>query len=171
VRCRGGCGGLFRGCAPSQILVPLVSSIHKQRCRPESALAASGPMHVQPARDSGGHRAGKTWGRTPLTAISPKKTVEGALGGLGASIACAAALQAVTTWPLTLPGAVGLGVVVFIASILGDLIESVMKRDAGIKDSGTLIPGHGGVLDRFDSYIFTGAVVYFYMRCLPLLGV
>lgn len=87
------------------------------------------------------------------------------------SMLCAMALRAVTGWPFHFAGAVGLGALVFGASLLGDLIESVMKRDAGIKDSGTLIPGHGGVLDRFDSYMFTGAVVYFYMRCMPLLGV
>lgn len=115
-------------------------------------------------------RAGKNFGRTQLTAISPKKTVEGALGGLGAAVTCAVLLTHVSNWPASPLGAAGLGAVVFLASILGDLIESVMKRDAGIKDSGTLIPGHGGVLDRFDSYIFTGAVVYFYMRCLPLFG-
>ena len=115
--------------------------------------------------------AGKSFGRTPLTPLSPKKTVEGALGGLCASVACALALRLVTSWPLSVPSTVGLGAVISVASVLGDLIESVMKRDAGIKDSGTLIPGHGGVLDRFDSYMFTGAVVYFYMRCMPLLGV
>jgi phosphatidate cytidylyltransferase len=114
--------------------------------------------------------AGKLFGRTQLTAISPKKTVEGAIGGLSASVLCALALRSLTTWPASITGAVGLGGVIFVASILGDLIESVMKRDAGIKDSGSLIPGHGGILDRFDSYIFTGAVVYFYMKCLPLLG-
>ena len=89
---------------------------------------------------------------------------------MSASIACALLLTQLTQWPASPLWAVGLGSLIFLASILGDLIESVMKRDAGIKDSGTLIPGHGGVLDRFDSYIFTGAVVYFYLRCLPLCG-
>ena len=114
--------------------------------------------------------AGKNFGRTRLTAISPGKTVEGALGGLAAAVACALALRALSDWPAPPAAAAGLGVLVFGSSLLGDLIESVMKRDAGMKDSGTLIPGHGGVLDRFDSYIFTGAVVYFYVRCLPLAG-
>ena len=64
-----------------------------------------------------------------------------------------------------------LGVLVFLASLFGDLIESVMKRDAGLKDAGDLIPGHGGLLDRFDSYIFTGAIVYFVLKFVtPLFG-
>lgn len=64
-----------------------------------------------------------------------------------------------------------LGVLVFLASLFGDLIESVMKRDAGLKDASDLIPGHGGLLDRFDSYIFTGAIVYFVLKFVtPLFG-
>jgi phosphatidate cytidylyltransferase len=84
---------------------------------------------------------------------------------------CALLIRILTGWPASPLATAGLGILAFGSSILGDLIESVIKRDAGLKDSGTLIPGHGGVLDRFDSYIFTGAVVYFYLRCLPMMGV
>jgi phosphatidate cytidylyltransferase len=138
------------------------------------------------AADTGAYFVGKSLGRTKLTDISPKKTVEGAFGGLASSVATALLLQALlTTWPASaavaatlpfsfLPASVAaaaapwaapllaaaFGAAVFVSSILGDLIESIIKREAGKKDSGDLIPGHGGLLDRFDSYIFTGALAY-----------
>lgn len=115
------------------------------------------------AADTGAYFVGKNLGRTKLTDISPKKTVEGAAGGLASSIAAAVGLWKITKWPATPLAAAGLGVLVFFCSLFGDLIESIMKRDAGMKDSGDLIPGHGGLLDRIDSYMFTGAVTYFYV--------
>jgi len=124
------------------------------------------------AADTGAYFTGKSLGKTQLTPASPKKTVEGALGGAACAVAAAAAMRLLLGWPAGLPTALSLGVLVFGASLFGDLLESVMKRDAGLKDAGDLIPGHGGLLDRFDSYIFTGAIVFFVLRfVLPMFGV
>jgi phosphatidate cytidylyltransferase len=99
-------------------------------------------------------------GRTPLTPISPHKTVEGAIGGLAASTAAGIA-GALTPW-LHLAWWQGalIGIVVSMSAQAGDLVESALKRDARVKDAGSLIEGHGGVLDRFDSYMFGGIAVY-----------
>lgn len=103
---------------------------------------------------------GSLLGRTPLwPAVSPKKTVEGALGGLAGGVVAGAILA------ITMDGNVmawaGVALVASLAAQLGDLVESSLKRRAGVKDSGRLVPGHGGVLDRFDSLLFSGTVVYF----------
>lgn len=116
------------------------------------------------AADTGAYFFGKSIGRTQLISVSPKKTVEGALGGLLCSISAALFCYRLFQWPDSYFGAAALGVIVFISSLFGDLIESVIKRDAGLKDASNLIPGHGGLLDRLDSYLFTGACTYFFMR-------
>ena len=112
------------------------------------------------ATDIGAYVIGRRLGRHPLSPISPGKTIEGALGGL----ACAMAVGAIGglwlgwRWGALLGGL--LGVVVALFALVGDLTESMLKRDAGVKDSGDVIPGHGGMLDRIDSYLFVPAVVY-----------
>ena len=113
--------------------------------------------------DVGAYAFGKNFGKNKLTAVSPNKTVEGAIGGLLACAGTCAALFSVMGWPGTASQGAFLGVTVFFTSVFGDLLESVMKRNATMKDSGNLIPGHGGLLDRFDSYIFTGSVTYFFV--------
>ena len=113
--------------------------------------------------DVGAYAFGKTFGKNKLTAVSPNKTVEGAVGGLLATISMCVALFRALGWPGTLLQGAILGTTVFLTSIFGDLLESVMKRNAKMKDSGDLIPGHGGLLDRFDSYIFTGSVTYYFV--------
>jgi phosphatidate cytidylyltransferase len=116
--------------------------------------------------DSGAYFAGRRWGRTRLApVISPGKTREGVLGGIVASVAAVlvAGYWYSGSWPWTFTlAAVALLAVMF--SVVGDLLESLMKRQAGIKDSGSLIPGHGGVLDRIDS--LTAAAPVFLMGLL-----
>ncbi|MBR8835993.1 MAG: phosphatidate cytidylyltransferase [Stigonema ocellatum SAG 48.90 = DSM 106950] len=122
------------------------------------------------AADIGAYIIGKFFGKTPLSEISPKKTVEGAVFGLASSVVVAVAAAYYLDWPRTPFTGMALGLLIGIASIFGDLTESMLKRDAGVKDSGQLIPGHGGILDRTDSYIFTAPLVYYFVTLLlPLL--
>jgi phosphatidate cytidylyltransferase len=123
------------------------------------------------AADCGSYLWGSRFGRTRLSEISPGKTVEGALAGLLATVLSGAAGGWLLGWPMGLLLGALLGALVALFALVGDLTESMMKRDAGVKDSGALIPGHGGILDRVDSYLFTPAVVFYVVTlALPLLG-
>lgn len=115
--------------------------------------------------DTGAYLVGRKLGRRRfLTHISPSKTVEGLVGGLIATtVVSAAMLAALGQAPA---GALVLGPLLGLAAQAGDLAESMLKRAAGAKDSGTLIPGHGGVLDRVDSFLFAGPVVVLYVLAL-----
>ena len=122
------------------------------------------------AADIGAYAFGRLLGRTPLSNISPKKTVEGAVFGIVGSIVVGAIGSWYLGWPVWPLSGAALGILIGISSLLGDLTESLMKRDAGVKDSGQLIPGHGGILDRTDSYVFTAPLVYYFVTLLlPLL--
>ena len=127
--------------------------------------------------DTGAYLTGRFFGRTrPWTTISPRKTSEGALGGLvcaviAAQIGAATFLRASDghgggTPLLTWPNALAIGVLVGICGQVGDFVESLFKRDAASGDSSDLIPGHGGVLDRFDSLYFGAPIVYHYLRAV-----
>jgi phosphatidate cytidylyltransferase len=110
---------------------------------------------------------GKTLGRTPLAPLrSPKKTREGAMGGfvVAPAFLAIAGSYFLPIYPWWWLASLGLGIVV--AGIIGDLFESMLKRAADMKDSGTLIPGHGGVLDRIDALLFAAPVFYFFLRTI-----
>ena len=112
------------------------------------------------AADSGAYAAGRAFGRHKLApTISPNKTWEGYIGGLLCSAAVGALIGALT--PLSWVAGLVAGALVGALSVLGDLIESMLKREAGAKDSGQLIPGHGGILDRIDSLLWSGVLVFY----------
>src|ERR1700730_10481293 len=100
-----------------------------------------------------------------FAAISPKKTVEGAVAGAAATI-LVAALAGPALTGLSTAAAAGLGALVAVAAQGGDLVESAFKREAGAKNSSGLIPGHGGLLDRLDSLVLVGPIVYCYLKLL-----
>lgn len=107
---------------------------------------------------------GKLFGRRKIApAISPKKTVEGFLGGLLTTIVLAGLVVPLLT-PLTWPMALAAGGLLAVSGLLGDLTVSAVKRDIGIKDTGRLIPGHGGVLDRVDSLVFAAPLFFHFVR-------
>jgi phosphatidate cytidylyltransferase len=119
-------------------------------------------LAVISASDIAAYYAGRAFGRHLLyPAISPKKTREGAIAGLIAGIVLGLATTLI--WPFPWEHAVILSALLVVVGQLGDLTESMMKRDAGLKDSGELLASHGGFLDRADSYIFSGAVCYYYI--------
>ena len=113
------------------------------------------------ANDTGAYFAGRALGRHKLApTISPGKTVEGAVGGLLAGIGVLLAYRALFFGQLRIVDAVVIGAVAGVLGPAGDLMESTFKRAAGAKDSGRLIPGHGGMLDRIDALLFIGAYVF-----------
>ena len=118
------------------------------------------------AVDTAAFFVGRAWGKHRLAVtISAKKTWEGAVAGFAAAIATALVLTVILPNLADVPywQAAILGTLVGIFAQLGDLAESLLKRSAGLKDSGTMVPGHGGLLDRMDSIIFTVVVVYYYV--------
>ena len=115
--------------------------------------------------DTGGFVCGLAFGRHPLAPVlSPKKTIEGFLGGILFSVIGAMIGQLWFASFLSLSQSAILGLLLAVCGTLGDLTESAIKRSVQVKDSGTLIPGHGGVLDRIDSLLLSAPAFYYYAR-------
>lgn len=115
--------------------------------------------------DIGAYLIGKRFGRTPLMPrISPKKSVEGAIAGLVFSVCAALASRPLLNF--TYPHLIFVGIFIGLLGQLGDLSESLIKRDCQVKDSGNILPGMGGVLDEIDSLLFTAPVFYFYLSII-----
>ena len=134
------------------------------RNQQDGALLVLFVLLVTWAGDAVAYYVGKTWGSRPLAPrLSPHKTVEGFLGGLvvAPTIAWTGHLWFL---PVVTPAdCLILGILFTVLGLLGDLSESALKRQAGVKDSGALIPGHGGMLDRVDSLLLNAPVFYYYM--------
>jgi phosphatidate cytidylyltransferase len=149
--------------APLYVGLPLgmLASVHAV-AGPGMALVLIGTVVVS---DSAQYYTGRAFGRRPLApAISPKKTIEGAVGGVVFGTVFLVAAGRLFLRGTSLPLLVGLGVVMVVAGICGDLFESRLKRASGVKDSSSIIPGHGGVLDRIDALLFVVPVFYLYLQ-------
>jgi len=122
------------------------------------------------ASDTGAYYAGSTLGKTKLCpAISPKKTVEGLLGGMVASLLLALCLGRILLPQVSVVKMAMITILVTLIGVGGDLLESVIKRSCRVKDSGTMLPGHGGVLDRIDS-LLTAAPAMYYLIYFDVIG-
>ncbi len=132
------------------------------------------PIFLTWSTDVGAYAFGRLFGRKKLIpAVSPGKTVEGAVGGLGLTIVICLLYVRFILMPyaqlgLTIQGAVLFAIVVSVAAQIGDLAESLVKREAGVKDSSRILPGHGGILDRFDSLLFVMPIAFLLLGRLLL---
>ncbi len=158
----------------------LISYVYTLRYHPYAVGAAAGtalvvlPLLLTWSTDVGAYAFGRLFGKKKLIpSVSPGKTVAGAVGGLALTVVICLLYVRFILMPyaqlgLTLQGAVLFGIVVSVAAQTGDLAESLLKREAGVKDSSLIIPGHGGILDRFDSLLFVMPVSFLVLNHLLL---
>ena len=141
---------------------------------PAGALLLMLPMLVTWASDTGAYAVGRMMGKRKLIpSVSPGKTVEGALGGVVASVLVAWAFGNGVLRPAAQLGfkwapwgIIAFGIAISVAAQVGDLFESLIKREAGVKDSSRILPGHGGILDRLDSMFFVLPVAFLFIQWL-----
>jgi phosphatidate cytidylyltransferase len=132
------------------------------------------PIFLTWTTDVGAYAFGRAFGRKKLLpSVSPGKTVEGAVGGLGLTIVICLLYVRFILMPyaqlgLTIQGAVLFAIVISVAAQTGDLAESLLKREAGVKDSSGILPGHGGILDRFDGLLFVMPIAFLLLGRLLL---
>jgi len=120
-------------------------------------------MFIVMSGDSAAYFIGCRFGKRKLyQAVSPNKSVEGAIGGVAGSIAGVIAAKFTFFNEISLPDALLAAILIGTISQVGDLFESLLKRSCGVKDSGSIVPGHGGILDRLDSILFAAPVAYYY---------
>lgn len=146
------------------LYVPLLlSHLIMIRMRPHGTEWLFLIMVIVMAGDSAAYYVGSTIGKHRIyPEVSPKKSVEGSIGGLCGSIAGALIARATFFPELTIVDCVATALVLGVLGQLGDLFESLIKRSCGVKDSGTIFPGHGGILDRLDSILFAGPAAFYY---------
>jgi phosphatidate cytidylyltransferase len=165
-------GGALKDLAPvttGLLYVPLLLSYQLPlvKARPGLVVFLLGAVWMA---DAAALYVGKALGRRKLyEAMSPNKTVAGGLGSLAGGAAGAAIMKAFLLPDVPLWTALWVGAVLGAVTVVGDLVESMFKRDAGVKDSGVLFPGHGGVLDKIDGSVFAGPVLYWILRALGML--
>ena len=146
------------------LYVGLLSYVYLLRMLPDGWIWLIFMLAGTWACDTSAYFVGKSFGKRKLAPVlSPKKTLEGALGGLLGSVLVSYLFSSYIYPFLSMPKMLLLGLMVGIAAEVGDLLESAFKREAGIKDSSRLIPGHGGILDRIDSALFTAPLVYYFV--------
>ena len=139
---------------------------HLRKCGPEWIIFLYATVW---ASDSMAYYLGKGIGKRKLyREVSPNKTVAGAVGSLVGGAAGALILKATIVPSLDIMSAILTGIIIGAISIIGDLIESMFKRDAGVKDSSIIIPGHGGILDKIDGSLFSGPVLYWLLTVMKI---
>jgi len=149
--------------ATAAFAVPILESTHYKQL----LLAV---VVVTAAMDIGAYSVGRTWGRRALAPVlSPNKSVEGLIGGIVTCMAAAVALGYFIE-PFDLGSGIALGLVICVAAPIGDLAESMIKRSLGVKDMGTILPGHGGILDRIDAFLFVIPAAWVLFTINGLLG-